>query len=260
MNYLNKGEIIVKRRLRGIILIVAGIIILSIINYGRFNVYRIQQQMKKSVLHNLDAKGKNNEELSISELSISELSKVDKTEQLSEDKGQGNDVQNEKLREGTISAKNENNLNETNIGEPGVEKDVEKSIYENCIGVLSIPKIALEVAVSEGVTMENLRYSVSHYSNTAAFGEKGNCCIAGHRSYAYNEFFSRLNEINKGDYIYVETAGNKFTYKVYDVFTVEPTEIGVLDNSEDCELTLITCTPIRVATHRLIIKGKLVEK
>lgn len=124
---------------------------------------------------------------------------------------------------------------------------------------MNIPKIDLEVAISEGVTMKNLNYSVSHYANTAGLGEKGNCCIAGHRSYSYNQFFNRLNEINKDDYIYIETTKNKFTYKVYDVFVVEPTEVWVLDYSEHCEITLITCTPIRAATHRLIIKGKLVE-
>ena len=41
---------------------------------------------------------------------------------------------------------------------------------------------------------------------------------------------------------------------------MEPSEVSVLDSTEDATLTLVTCTPIRVATHRLIIKGKLVGK
>lgn len=201
--------------------------------------------MKKSVVNSQQIKkDKKNVELDISELNI-----------LNKD---------EECNEQSISSKNEHSSNSTSMEsttEKGVSrKDNTENFYEQCIGILSIPKIHLTVAVSEGVTMEKLKYSVAHYSNTADIGEKGNCCIAGHRSYTYNEFFNRLDELENGDYIHLETDDEKFIYEVYDVFIVEPTEVGVLDNSENCEITLITCTPVRSATHRLIIKGKLIEK
>ncbi len=225
----------------GIILMVVGIIILCVLNYGKLKAEMIQKQMKKSILENSVINEKQNEELNISELNI-----------FNEEEQKSDYSEKEEEVESDISNKSKDNNEES-------KKEKKKNIYENCIGILNIPKIDLEVAISEGVTMKNLNYSVSHYANTAGLGEKGNCCIAGHRSYSYNQFFNRLNEINKDDYIYIETTKNKFTYKVYDVFVVEPTEVWVLDYSEHCEITLITCTPIRAATHRLIIKGKLVE-
>jgi len=242
----------------GIILMTVGIIILCIINYGKFKTEIIQKQMKKSILENSVVNEKENEELNISELNL-----FNEGEQDSEYSEQDDEVESNQLKENTASSTNKDNSN--NISKESTDnKDVSKeenikNAYENCIGILSIPKLDLEVAISEGVTMNNLKYSVAHYSNSAGLGEKGNCSIAGHRSYSYNEFFNRLDEINKGDYIYIETAKNKFTYIVYDSFVVQPTETWVLDSREKYEITLITCTPIRVATHRLIIKGELVE-
>jgi sortase A len=127
------------------------------------------------------------------------------------------------------------------------------------IGILSIPKIDLSVGIGEGVDKETLKYSVGHFEETAMPGKTGNLCIIGHRSYAYGEFFNRLDEIKKDDYIFVESYGKTFKYKVTGSTVVTPDEVSVLDQTKDSEITLITCTPIRIATHRLIVKGILVE-
>ena len=128
------------------------------------------------------------------------------------------------------------------------------------IGVISIPKIQLNVALSEGIDANILKYAVGHFTGTPMPGEDGNFCVAGHRSYTYNQYFNRLDELGIGDKIVVTTMDGEFQYKVYESRVVEPEEISVLDNTEDAEITLVTCTPIRVATHRLIIKGKIVRK
>lgn len=128
------------------------------------------------------------------------------------------------------------------------------------IGILSIPKIDLSVAIGEGVAYKTLKYCVGHFSDTAMPGENGNLCIVGHRSYSYGEFFNRLDEIEAGDKIKIESDGQVFSYKVTDITVVKPEEVSVLDQTKDAEITLITCTPIRIATHRLIIRGVLVDK
>lgn len=125
------------------------------------------------------------------------------------------------------------------------------------VGLLTIPKIDLKVAVGEGVDMDTLRYAVGHFSGTAYPGENGNCCIAGHRSYTYSEYFNRLDEINKGDEFTIQTKKGTYKYKVYDKLVVTPDHTEVLNPTSDATMTLITCTPIRVATHRLIIKARL---
>lgn len=125
------------------------------------------------------------------------------------------------------------------------------------IGILTIPKIDLKVAVGKGIDMNTLKYTVGHFSDTPLPGEKGNCAIAGHRSYTYSQYFNRLDEVKEGDEIIIKTKKGEFTYMVYKSFIVLPSEVSVLNNTKDAELTLITCTPVRVATHRLIIKAKL---
>jgi sortase A len=60
-----------------------------------------------------------------------------------------------------------------------------------------------------------------------------------------------------GDEIRVKTTKGEFVYEVTDIFVVEPHEVWVLDPTPEATITLVTCTPIRVATHRLIVKGKL---
>lgn len=127
----------------------------------------------------------------------------------------------------------------------------------NMIGILSIPKINLCVGIGEGVDRKTLRYSVGHFVKTAMPGQKGNLCIIGHRSYTYGEFFNRLNEIKKNDDIIVESGKATYRYKVIEIKVVKPDEVSVLKQTRDAEITLITCTPIHIGTHRLIIKGIL---
>lgn len=127
----------------------------------------------------------------------------------------------------------------------------------NIIGILNIPKIDLSVGIGQGVDNETLKYSVGHFSETAMPGQKGNFCVIGHRSYSYGEFFNRLDEIEKNDYIIIESNNNKFKYKVTEIKVVLPTEVSVLNKTEDSEITLITCTPVRVGSHRLVVKGVL---
>jgi sortase A len=127
------------------------------------------------------------------------------------------------------------------------------------MAIMVIPKINLTVAVVEGIGEEALKYAVGHFEDTGMPGEKGNFAVAGHRSYTYSEYFNRADELEIGDEIIVRTKKGEFIYVVYEKKVVEPTEISVLDPTKDATITLVTCTPIRIATHRLIIKGKLKE-
>jgi sortase A len=66
--------------------------------------------------------------------------------------------------------------------------------------------------------------------------------------------FNRLDELEVGDGIVVETADGSFEYTVFKKHVVEPDDLSVLNkNDRDRVLTLITCTPLYTATHRLVI-------
>ena len=139
-------------------------------------------------------------------------------------------------------------------------EDDNKQELAQIIGLLKISKISLEEAVREGSTSSVLSSALGHMEGTALPGEEGNCCIAGHRNYTFGKYFNRLNEMEIGDFIELETYDANYVYEINDIFVVEPTEVSVLDDIEGENLTLITCTPLFIGSHRLIIRAIRVNK
>ena len=119
---------------------------------------------------------------------------------------------------------------------------VDKSTnLEDGIGILNIPKIDLKVIIKEGTDMKTLRHSVGHFKDTPMPWENGNSAIAGHRQYTYGEFFNRVDEIEIGDLIEIQTLHGKINYKVIKKEVIEATQMEVLDNTDEDCLTIITC-------------------
>lgn len=125
--------------------------------------------------------------------------------------------------------------------------------------LLRIPKISLEEAVREGDSRDVLSSALCHLEDTSYPGDKGNCCISGHRNYTFGKYFNRLEEVTIGDVIELETFDNTYKYQVYETLVVAPDDVKVLDSTHAKTLTLITCTPIFVGTHRFIVKAILIE-
>ncbi|WP_054023725.1 class D sortase [Bacillus sp. FJAT-28004] len=126
------------------------------------------------------------------------------------------------------------------------------------IATIKIDKIKLKLPVVEGATQKNLKSATAHLKETTAIGQVGNAAIAGHRMRSKGRLFNRLGEVEVGDKIVVDTKDETFTYTVYKVSIVEPTDVSVLNyNNKDKLLTLITCDPIVNPTHRLIIHAKI---
>ena len=141
--------------------------------------------------------------------------------------------------------------------------DARKDEYQtgDIIGVLSIPKIDLEVAIKRGITNEILKDSVGHFENTAMPGEYGNFSVAGHRAYTSNKFFSNLDEVEIGDEINVLFENETIKYIVNSIEVVTPDKVEVVDSTDNSkkEITLVTCTPKYVGSHRLIVKGLCID-
>ncbi len=134
---------------------------------------------------------------------------------------------------------------------------VQKQSIIEPICLLSIPKIGLTMAVAEGVDNDILRYALGHYEGTALPGENGNFSVIGHRNYAFGQFLNRLDEVEEGDNIIVKRENKEYEYIVTQILVVNPEDTWVLDPTPDARITLVTCTPVRIATHRLIVKGVL---
>lgn len=129
------------------------------------------------------------------------------------------------------------------------------------IGVLQIKKIGLKLPILEGATMKNMRKGAGVISGTAIPGQPGNSAIAAHRSRHYGHMFNRLNEMEKGDTIVIKDKNRTYIYKVYKKTVVKPTDTSVLNPIPKKQtITLVTCTPIKTATHRLIVHAELIKE
>ena len=128
-------------------------------------------------------------------------------------------------------------------------------------GILYIDSIDSVLPVTDGVTSAQLKVAVGHVPQTATIGSEGNAVIAGHRSYTYGDYFNRLGEVTEGDLIrYEDMSGVAFTYKVYETLDIVLGDPVAFEQPEgEHILTLYTCTPIRTATHRLLVRAKLVN-
>lgn len=132
--------------------------------------------------------------------------------------------------------------------------------YKNMEGILTIEKIGLMLPILHGASDNNMKTTVASIENTGRAGEVGNYAIAGHRNFTYGRNFNRLDEMAAGDKIEVDKGKSKFSYTVTEKLYVKPEEVWVLEgNGKDKEITLITCHPMHNPTHRLIIRGKMTE-
>lgn len=131
------------------------------------------------------------------------------------------------------------------------EKQPEVTLTSDAIGILSIPKIDLKVIIKEGTDMRTLRYAVGHFTETPYPWEDGNFAIAGHRQYTYGEFFNRIDELEIGDTLSVQTFHGTFQYTITDMQVIEPTKVDVIEEQDEDGMTIITC--INGGTKRIAL-------
>ena len=135
---------------------------------------------------------------------------------------------------------------------------------KNLVGRLYIPKLDKEWVVVNGVRPEDIRYAPGHYPDTALPGKVGNFSVAGHR---IKKIFWRIDELQPGDVIGVETRDNWFIYKVSTTEVVSPQAVQVVypvPNRKGVKptkamLTLTTCNPKFNNYQRLIVHAVLAD-
>ena len=124
---------------------------------------------------------------------------------------------------------------------------------------LEIPSIHLDVPIYHGVKDENLINGVGHVDKSSfpISSKSARSVILGHRGSAASQLFTRLDELDKDDLIYVHILDYTFAYKVIDTEIVEPKVVEsytILENQN--LLTLVTCTPYGINSHRLVVHAK----
>ena len=128
---------------------------------------------------------------------------------------------------------------------------------------LRIPVMFLDSPVHEvHVNMGKWEVSpmdIGHHEGTANPGEVGNVVLAGHRD-INSALFRELDRLKPGDEVFVSNSSREYKYIVTESFVVSPDHVEVMDPTNDKRVTLITCTPIGLATQRLIVTAILEEK
>jgi sortase A len=127
---------------------------------------------------------------------------------------------------------------------------------------LRIPVMFLDSPIHEvRINMGNWEVSpmdIGHHEGTANPGEVGNVVLAGHRD-INSALFRELDRLQPGDSVFVSNNLREYRYVVTDSFVVTPDHTEVMDPTDDKRVTLITCTPIGLATQRLIVVATLDE-
>jgi sortase A len=126
----------------------------------------------------------------------------------------------------------------------------------DAIGQIEIPKIGHTYNVVQGDQTSQLEDGPGHYPSTALPGMGQTVGIAGHRT-TYLAPFRFINELHRGDRIYLTMPYGKFTYVVQKQQIVQPTAVWVVNNVGYDRLVLSACNPIYSASQRLIVFAKL---
>ena len=135
--------------------------------------------------------------------------------------------------------------------------DDENVFKQNVIAIVNIPKVGIRYPVMPGTDPETLRKSLGYFEGTGLPGEVGNFCVAGHRNSSYARYFNRLDEVEVGDEIIVETRNDEFTYIVTNTMKIHESQTEVLDTSDKKMITLITCTNGLKPKYRIVVQGEL---
>lgn len=163
----------------------------------------------------------------------------------------------------------ENNIFSDVFGQKN--KESEKSAYnqvlnvnrDGIMGYLSIPEINLKLAIYHGTSDDVLQTGIGHMngSKLPIGGESTHCVLAAHRGLPSAELFTNIDQLQTGDKFYIHVLDQVLAYKVDQILPMVDKddqktlkEALSIHEGQD-EVSLFTCTPYGVNSHRLIVRG-----
>lgn len=129
------------------------------------------------------------------------------------------------------------------------EKTVEPEVI---IGAIYIPKIEVLQAVYRGVTLPTLDKGVGWWPGTAMPGKVGNVVLGGHRV-SKKKPFRNIDQLVAGDEIFLSSDDGDFVYVVRETFIIKPTDVWIIDQTNDATLTLFACHPPGSTRERIVV-------
>ena len=130
------------------------------------------------------------------------------------------------------------------------------------MGYITIPKIGVELPVYHGTSDGVLQVAAGHLegSSLPVGGAGTHAVISAHRGLPSAKLFTNLDELEVGDTFTITVLDRVLTYEVDNISIVLPTETDLLQPVEGKDyVTLMTCTPYGINTHRLLVRGKRIE-
>lgn len=134
---------------------------------------------------------------------------------------------------------------------------------DGVMGYLSIPKINIKLAIYHGTADDVLQTGVGHLNGTKLpiGGESTHCVVAAHRGLPSAKLFTDIDQLRNGDKFYIHVLDQVLAYEVDQILPmVDKDDHETLENALKIEegkdqVTLFTCTPYGVNSHRLLVRG-----
>lgn len=152
----------------------------------------------------------------------------------------------------------------------GIVEETEEKKYEELLnihgtdimGSLEIPKIQVELPIYHGTEDEVLSNGIGHLEGTSLpiGGENTHSVLTGHRGLPSSKLLVRLDEMKIGDLFFIHTYKEVMAYKVEEIMVVKPEDTAWMEIKGEKDLvSLVTCTPFGINSHRLIVTGHRVD-
>ncbi|WP_243238225.1 class C sortase [Ruminococcus hominis] len=152
----------------------------------------------------------------------------------------------------------------------GIVEETEERKYEELLnihgtdimGSLEIPKIQVELPIYHGTADEVLSNGIGHLEGTSLpiGGENTHSVLTGHRGLPSSKLLVRLDEMKIGDLFFIHTYKEVMAYKVEEIMVVKPEDTAWMEIKGEKDLvSLVTCTPFGINSHRLIVTGHRVD-
>ncbi len=132
----------------------------------------------------------------------------------------------------------------------------------NIIGYLKIQKIDVRLPIYHSTDQSILQLGIGHMEGTSlpVPGETVHTVLSGHTGLPSSKLLTDLVDLEVGDTFDIVVLNQIYTYEVDQILVVEPDETDALELVDGQQYaTIVTCTPYGVNTHRLLVRGKLIE-
>ncbi len=146
------------------------------------------------------------------------------------------------------------------------EKEYETQLslsVDGIMGTLEIPRISLRLPIYHGTSERVLSKGIGHLkgSSLPVGGINAHAVLTGHRGVPNAQLFTRLDEVEKEDVFFIRVCDEVLAYRVQTIQIVEPEEVEVIKIQPGVDrVSLITCTPYGLNTHRLVVTGERTDE